>query len=561
MTNSLNRRNFLRGSAVVGASTLAAPAIAGGHGTTLKMQAAWGGGIFLENANSYVQRVNEMSGGSLTIELLPVNSVVKTSQMQDAVHRGVLDAAHYVPAYWYSKSKAASLFGTGPCFGWSSQEVLGWIYYGGGQELFDELMASLGLNVVSFFNSAMPAQPMGWFKEEIKDSSQMKGLKYRTVGLAADVLLEMGMSVVQLPGGEIQPAMKSGLIDAAEFNNPTSDRDFGMQDVSKHYHLGSFHQSQEFFEVTFNKKKFDALADEQKAILKYASEAENSNFYWHNTNRYANDLDTLRNEQGVNVYRTPDSVMADQLKAWDIVVDRISGEDEFFAKVVDSQKAYAKRVMGYLNLNQPDYRRSKISIAVSSIRMPKERALLNWIHSIESLSQWVGKAFGWCILILTLSVSYEVFVRYVLNSPTVWAFDMMVQMYGALFLMAGAYTLAQDAHVRGDVLYRLFSVRWQARVDFLLYIIFFFPGMIALFWYGWEIASDSWRYKEVSWNSPARIQIYFFKTLIPVAGVLLMIQGLAEMARCWIAMKTGKWPERIADVKETEDLLIDGDTN
>ena len=187
--------------------------------------------------------------------------------------------------------------------------------------------------------------------------------------------------------------------------------------------------------------------------------------------------------------------------------------------------------------------------------------MLNWIHYIESLSQWVGKAFGWCILILTLSVSYEVFVRYVLNSPTVWAFDMMVQMYGALFLMAGAYTLAQDAHVRGDVLYRLFSVRWQARVDLLLYILFFFPGMIALFWYGWEIASDSWRYKEVSWNSPARIQIYFFKTLIPVSGALLMIQGVAEMARCWIAMKTGKWPERIADVKETEDLLIDGDTN
>ena len=355
MTKSLNRRNFLRGSAVVGASTLAAPAIAGGHGTTLKMQTAFTG-IFGENANSYVQRVNEMSGGSLTIELLPVNAVVKTSQMQDAVHRGVLDAAHYVPAYWYSKSKAASLFGTGPCFGWSSQEVLGWIYYGGGQELFDELMASLGLNVVSFFNSAMPAQPMGWFKEEIKDSSQMKGLKYRTVGLAADVLLEMGMSVVQLPGGEIQPAMKSGLIDAAEFNNPTSDRDFGMQDVSKHYHLGSFHQSQEFFEVTFNKKKFDALADEQKAILKYASEAENSNFYWHNTNQYANDLETLRNEQGVNVYRTPDSVMAEQLKAWDIVVDRISAEDPFFAKVVDSQKAYAKRVMGYLNLNHPAYK-------------------------------------------------------------------------------------------------------------------------------------------------------------------------------------------------------------
>ena len=356
MTKLVNRRKFLRGSALAGAATLATPAIAENHGTTLKMQAAWGGGIFLENAQSYVNRVNEMSGGDLTIDLLPVDSVVKTSQMQDAVHRGVLDAAHYVPAYWYGKSKTASLFGTGPCFGWSSQEVLGWVYYGGGQELFDELMGSLGLNVVSFFNSPMPAQPLGWFKEEITDASQMKGLKYRTVGLAADVLLEMGMSVVQLPGGEIQPAMKSGLIDAAEFNNPTSDRDFGMQDVSKHYHLASFHQSQEFFEVTFNKKKYEALPSELQAILKYASEAENSNFYWHNTKRYADDLNKLRDEQGVNVYRTPDSVMAEQLKAWDVVVDRISGEDEFFAKVVESQKAYAKNVMNYLNLNQPDYK-------------------------------------------------------------------------------------------------------------------------------------------------------------------------------------------------------------
>jgi len=178
------------------------------------------------------------------------------------------------------------------------------------------------------------------------------------------------------------------------------------------------------------------------------------------------------------------------------------------------------------------------------------------VHSIENLSVWVGRAVGWCILILTFSVTYEVFVRYVLNAPTVWVFDMMVQMYGALFLMAGPYALAQDAHVRGDVLYRLFSVRWQARLDFVLYLLFFFPGMLALFWYGWEIASDSWRYKEVSWNSPARIQIYYFKTLIPVAGALLMLQGLAELIRCWKAMKTGVWMERLDDVKDTEDMLI-----
>jgi len=352
-----SRRKFFKAAAATGAAaaaTLAMPNIASAA-QTLKVQAAWGGGIFLENAQAYVKRVNDMAGGSLKIDLLPVNSVVKTSQMQDAVHRGVLDGAHYVPAYWYSKSPAASLFGTGPCWGWSAQELLGWIQYGGGMQLFNKLMGSLGLNLVSFFNSPMPAQPLGWFKEQIKKSSQMKGLKYRTVGLAADVLGEMGMSVVQLPGGEIQPAMKSGLIDAAEFNNPTSDSDFGMQDVSKHYHLASFHQSQEAFEVTFNKKKFSGLAPELQKILEYASEAENSNFFWHNTLRYADDLVKLKNKLGVNVYRTPDGVMADQLKAWDVITDKFSKKDPFFAKVVKSQKVYAKKVMAYLLLNQPDY--------------------------------------------------------------------------------------------------------------------------------------------------------------------------------------------------------------
>jgi len=352
-----SRRKFFKAAAATGAvaaATLAMPSIAKAA-TTLKVQAAWGGGIFLENAQAYVKRVNEMSGGALKIDLLAVNSVVKTSQMQDAVHRGVLDGAHYVPAYWYSNAASASLFGTGPCWGWSAQELLGWIQYGGGMQLFNELMGNLGLNLVSFFNSPMPAQPLGWFKEQIKKSSQMKGLKYRTVGLAADVLGEMGMSVVQLPGGEIQPAMKSGLIDAAEFNNPTSDSDFGMQDVSKHYHLASFHQSQEAFEITFNKKKFDGLAPELQKILEYASEAENSNFFWHNTLRYADDLVKLKNKLGVNIYRTPDSIMQDQLKAWDVIVKKFNAADPFFKKVVESQKGYAKKVMAYLLLNSPDY--------------------------------------------------------------------------------------------------------------------------------------------------------------------------------------------------------------
>ena len=192
---------------------------------------------------------------------------------------------------------------------------------------------------------------------------------------------------------------------------------------------------------------------------------------------------------------------------------------------------------------------------ISNIMKAGDLALTSVIHAIEQLNIWIGRTFGWCILILTLSVAYEVFVRYVLNAPTVWAFDMMVQMYGALFLMAGPYALAQDTHVRADVVYRLLPVRWQARIDLTLYILFFFPGMFALFWYGWEIASDSWRYKEVSWNSPARIQIYFFKTLIPLAGGLMIVQGVAECMRCYLAIRTNKWLPRLEDAQETENIL------
>lgn len=178
------------------------------------------------------------------------------------------------------------------------------------------------------------------------------------------------------------------------------------------------------------------------------------------------------------------------------------------------------------------------------------------LHFIDSMSAWTGRVFAWCILILTLSTVYEVFVRYVLDSPTVWAFDMSVQMYGALFMMSGAYALSQDAHVRGDVVYRLLPNRVQAAVDFVLYLIFLAPGMIAMVYYGYEFAADSWFYKEVSWSSPSRIQIYFFKTLIPIAGFLVLMQGFAEACRCVICMKTGHWPARLHDVQETETMLM-----
>lgn len=374
---ALTRRKFIKAGGTVAAASVilaacgkeeekksempavapAAPAVVTKPATVIKMQAAWGGGIFLEFAQDYVNRVNKMAGGTMKIELLGVDAVVKTAEMQTAVHKGVLDAAHFVAAYWYSKSPVASLFGTGPCFGWSANELMGWVQYGGGRALYDELMHdNLKLNLVGFLSGPMPAQPFGWFNKEIKTADDIRGLKYRTVGLAADVLQEMGMSVLQLPGGEIQPAMKSGLLDAAEFNNPTSDMDFGMQDVSKDYYLASYHQSQESFEIIFNKTLFDNMSAEQKSILEYASEAASADMAWKAMERYSADLLRLKTEFGVRVHRTPDSVMAAQLKAWDIVVDRISQKDPFFAKVIESQKAWAKRYGAYALQNAPDYR-------------------------------------------------------------------------------------------------------------------------------------------------------------------------------------------------------------
>ena len=176
--------------------------------------------------------------------------------------------------------------------------------------------------------------------------------------------------------------------------------------------------------------------------------------------------------------------------------------------------------------------------------------------TIDSLSAWVGKAFAWCILVLTIATVYEVTSRYVFGHPTTWAFDMSVQMYGALFMMAGAYALSRNGHVRGDVIHRLLPRKWQAGIDLTLYILFLFPGALALIYYGAGFADDSWRYKEVSWNSPARVQIYFFKTLIPIAGFLVLLQGIAEALRCVRCLQTGEWPARLADVEETETMLV-----
>lgn len=360
-SKAISRRNFLTKSTAAGAavagSALAAPAVLAQSPITLKMQSSWpASDIFQEMAAQYVERVEAMSGGRLKIDLLPAGAVVGAFQVQDACHDGTIDAAHTVPVYWYGKNKAASLFGTGPVFGGDANQMIAWLYHGGGQEFYRELTQDiLGLNVVGFLSFGMPAQPFGWFKQPITDAGQLAGLKYRTVGLAADLFQAMGASVAQLPGGEIVPAMERGVIDGFEFNNPTSDMRFGSQDVAKNYMLSSYHQASESFEYIFNKDTFDGLAPDLQAILKYGVEAAHLSNFALAMNQYSADLQKLQSEHGVNVLRTPDSILQAQLEAWDKILPPLMG-DPFFAKVVESQKAWCERVVYYSLQNAPDYK-------------------------------------------------------------------------------------------------------------------------------------------------------------------------------------------------------------
>ena len=344
-----SRRQFLKGGATAvatGAATLAMPAVAKAQeAVVFKFQSTWPAkDIFHEFAVDFVTRVNDMGGGRLKIELLAAGAVAKALEVHDAVLAGTLDGGHGVTAYWYGKHKAYSLFGTPPAWGWRANQMIGWMKYGGGQELYDELVQQiLGLNLVGFLTGPMPTQPLGWFKQQITDPEQLKGLKYRTVGLSADLFKEMGAAVTIMGGGEIVPAMDRGLLDAAEFNNPSSDKLLGFPDVSKDYMLQSYHQSAECFEIIFNKTKFDALSPDLQAIIRYAAEAASTDMSWKAMDRYSKDLEALR-AAGVNVHRTPDSVLQAQLAAWDKVITAQSA-DPFFAKVVESQKAWAKRVV------------------------------------------------------------------------------------------------------------------------------------------------------------------------------------------------------------------------
>ena len=359
-TQEVSRRKFLRGTGLAAgaaAGALAAPAVVTAQSAiVVKMQTSWpASDIWMDFARLYVDRVEAMSGGRLKFDLLPAGAVVAAFQVMDGCSDGVIDAAHTVPVYWYGKNKAASLFGTGPVFGGSATTMLAWFNQGGGKELYQELTQEImGLNVYGFMGFPMPAQPFGWFKEPVTTVADLQGFKYRTVGLAADLMQKLGMSVAQLPGGDIVPSMERGVIDAFEFNNPSSDMRFGAQDVAKNYFLSSYHQASESFEFLFNKDFFDDLDPDLQAILQHGVEAASTATTAVALDNYSSDLEKLQVEHGVTVHRTSKEILDAELKAWDELIPELE-QDDFMRRCMDSQRDWVQRVVFYELMNSPDY--------------------------------------------------------------------------------------------------------------------------------------------------------------------------------------------------------------
>src|SRR3989440_3903448 len=343
-SSSATRRRFLLSAGVAGAAVVAPSVVSAQGPISMRWQSTWPSkDIFHEYALDYAKKVNDMTGGDLKIEVLPAGAVVPAFGLLDAVAKGLLDGGHGVLVYHYGKQTALALWGSGPGYAMDANMLLAWHKYGGGRQLLEKLYASIGANVVSFPYGPMPTQPLGWFKKPVTKAEDMKGLKYRTVGISIDVFTGMGLAVNALPGGEIVSAMDRGLLDAAEFNNASSDRALGFADVSKVCMLQSYHQNAEQFEITFNKDKFNGLPEKMRAIIANAVEAASADLSWKAIDRYSQDYITLQTTDKVKFYKTPDSILKKQLEVYDEVVRKYAAQNPLFKEIAESQLAFAKR--------------------------------------------------------------------------------------------------------------------------------------------------------------------------------------------------------------------------
>jgi len=310
----------------------------------MRFQSTWPSkDIFHEYAVDFGKRVNDMTGGDLKIEVLPAGAVVPAFGLLDAVSKGVLDGGHGVLVYHYGKNTALALWGSGPAYAMDANMLLAWHKYGGGKALLEKIYAQIGADVVSFPYAPLYSQPLGWFKKPMQSVDDFKGLKYRTVGISIDLFTAMGAAVNALPGGEIVAAMDRGLLDAAEFNNASSDRLLGFADVSKVCMLQSYHQNAEQFEITFNKDKYNGLPEKMRAIIANAVEAASADMSMKAIDRYSKDYVELQTKDNVKFYKTPDAILKKQLEIYDEVVKKKSAENPLFKEILQSQLAFAKR--------------------------------------------------------------------------------------------------------------------------------------------------------------------------------------------------------------------------
>jgi len=325
---------------------------------TWKIQSGWAGNdIFQTMFLNWKTAVEEMSGGRIKIDALPVNTITNTAGAIDAVHAGTLDGAHHVPAYYYGKDHAVSLIGTGPMMGMSGQMWLSWYYYGGGQDLYTKLVQQkLKLNVVSFFHMPMQNQPLGWFKDEIKSPDDFKGMKFRTVGLATGIYQFMGASVISVAGADVASSLDRGVIDAAEFNNTTSDTAYGLPDVRKICMTQSYHQPSETLVIDLNKAKYDSMPKDLQSIMKWSIVAASADGEWLQIAKNSDDYAKLL-ARGIKFVKTPQSVRDAQLKAWDKVIADESKDNPDFVAILKSQKAWADKIFPWadtVNIRTPD---------------------------------------------------------------------------------------------------------------------------------------------------------------------------------------------------------------
>jgi TRAP-type mannitol/chloroaromatic compound transport system substrate-binding protein len=346
------------GTGAAGTASTAPTTAAAANAITWKIQSGWAGNdLFQEMFLDWKNIVEEMSGGRIKIDALPVNAVTNINGAIDAVHAGTLDGAHHVPAYYYGKDHAVSLMGTGPMMGMSGQMWLAWYYYGGGQALYEKLVQTkLKLNVVSLFHMPMQNQPLGWFKDVIRGPGDFQGMKFRTVGLATGIYQGMGATVVSVAGADVASSLDRGVIDAAEFNNTTSDTVYGLPDARKNLMARSYHQPSEILEISLNKAKYDAMPADLKAIMRYGAWAESANGEWKQMFKNSDDYAKLI-AKGIKIEKTPQSVLDAELRAWDTVIANESKDNPDFVAILDSQKKWAQRIFPWadtINIPTPD---------------------------------------------------------------------------------------------------------------------------------------------------------------------------------------------------------------